>query len=464
MASSASDWSLPDPARLQRFSRPGPRYTSYPTAPVFDESFGPEDYGRALANPARANAPLSLYFHIPFCENVCLYCGCNVIYTANHRRAAPYLELLRREMDLVQAKLDPARPVDQLHLGGGTPTFLAPEELRDLCDEIRRRFRFSLQAELSIELDPRVTNLEHIDVLAEAGFNRASLGVQDLDPRVQAAIRREQPAEEVFRFFEILRGRGFRSLSADLIYGLPHQSAASFRETIEGVLRFRPDRLSLFQFAYLPELKKHQQRLDATALPSAEERLAIFFQSSERLREAGYEYIGMDHFALPQDELACALRDGSLHRNFQGYTTRGACDLIGFGLTSIGEIGEAFAQNAKEMAPYEEAIRAGRFATQRGLVRGGEDRLRARVIRDLLCRFAVDLADIETEFGIDFRKHFSSELNDLQSFADEGFLEITSHGLRVLPDGRFVIRNICMAFDAYLPALRERGQRFSKTV
>jgi len=453
-----------DPALLLKYSQAGPRYTSYPTAPAFSAEFGEREYRELLSKKERQNTPLSLYFHIPFCESVCYFCACSVIYTRIREKADPYIDLVIAEMDLVQQSLDKNRPVEQLHWGGGTPTFLAPEKMGRFFQEIRKRFSFSPDAEISVELDPREVKEGHIQILRESGFNRASIGVQDLDDAVQKAIHRIQPFEMSAKVVHDLRAAGFQGVNIDLIYGLPLQTRESFSKTIDGVLSLRPDRFSLFNFAYLPWLKKHQRLIHEEDLPDSSTRLDIFRMAVERFLDAGYVYIGMDHFALPDDELCRAQENGTLHRNFQGYTTKGGLDLIGFGLTSIGELADAYAQNHKDMVKYREAVRAGHLPVERGLILSEDDRIRKAVIMDLINHFRLDKAKIEREFQINFDEYFREDMNSLSGFIKDGLIVLNEDGISVSRPGRFVIRNICMAFDAHLRTLQEKGQRFSRTV
>lgn len=470
--------------QLMRYSRPVPRYTSYPTAPVFHEGFGAEEYARLLAQADRQERPLSLYYHFPFCRNICYFCACTVIYTANKKRMAPYMRLLEREMDLVieamcasgHAALDAdgrllGREVQQLHYGGGTPGFASPDEIRGFHRAIERRFRFAEDAELSVELDPRETTDEHIAAYTECGFNRASLGIQDLDPAVQRAVNRIQPFDDIRVLLAKLRDRGFRGINLDLIYGLPHQTAEGFARTIDAVLELQPDRLSLFQFAYLPQLKQHQQRIDQAQLPDVRTRLEILSNSIDTLTRAGYVYIGMDHFARPDDAMAIAARNGRLERNFQGYTVPprieseagSDCDLLAFGVSAIGDLRNAYVQNKRHLKSYEADVLSGRLPVDRGLVLNEDDHTRRRIIMRLICQF-------ELPFDREFRSRYAAEFEALSSFHAEGLVEIEEPSgdregvLRVTEAGKFVIRNICQVFDAYTNELAARGQQFSKSV
>jgi len=449
---------------LRKYSRPGPRYTSYPTAPVFTDAFTDADYIALLSDPARKDVPLSLYFHIPYCESVCYFCACSVIYTRNRQKVDPYLELVLKEMDLLKQQIDPSRRVDQLHWGGGTPTFLTPDRMDAFYSAIKERFDFNPDAEISIELDPREVTEEHIAVLRKHGFNRASLGIQDVNPDVQQAINRVQPIETVIDVYRTIREQGFDGVNFDLIYGLPLQTEDSFDATIDTVIDLHPNRISLFNFAYLPHLKRHQSKIDATALPDTETRLAIFARAVNRFTDAGYVYVGMDHFALPEDELVVAQKNGTLHRNFQGYTTRGGCDLLGIGVTSIGELNNGYAQNHKKVDLYTAALNEGRLPIERGYVRTRDDTIRHRVIMELINHFQLDIPAIEKELDIDFQTYFRDELPGMETFVDDGLVVMTPKKIDISYQGRFVIRNICMVFDAYLKALESKGQKFSKTV
>lgn len=449
---------------LRKYSRPGPRYTSYPTAPVFNNDFTDVDYQKLLSKPEQKDVPLSLYFHIPFCKSVCSFCACSVIYTKKREQVDPYIEILLKEMDLVKSHLDPGRKVNQLHWGGGSPTFMTPDRMAHFMDEIRSRFSIADDAEISIELDPRETSMEHLDVLAGNGFNRASLGIQDVDDTVQRAVNRVQPMEIILPIYEKLKALNFSGINLDLIYGLPHQTPDTFRKTIETVVDMRPARISLFNFAYLPHLKTHQKRIDEHALPDVDQRLEIFADAVNAFVEAGYTYIGMDHFALPEDELSRAQSNGTLHRNFQGYTTRGGSDLLGLGVTSIGELAGGYAQNRKDLSAYTADIEAGRLPIERGLVRSADDQIRHHVIMELINHFHLDFQSVENKFDIRFNEYFGPELPQLEEFKTDGLLELDDKGIRISWQGRFVVRNICMVFDAHLAELSKKGQKFSRTV
>ncbi|MGA7811376.1 oxygen-independent coproporphyrinogen III oxidase [Caballeronia sp.] len=452
------------PDLLAKYSANGPRYTSYPTAVQFTDSFDPADYYRAASAPGAASADLSLYFHIPFCATACFYCGCNRIATKNRAHARPYLDRLKRELALQAEHFDTTRPVTQLHWGGGTPTFLSHGEMAELMEATARHFHLlpDAQAEYSIEVDPREASAQTIGVLRNIGFNRLSVGVQDFDPRVQHATNRIQPLEVTRAVMTAARDKGFKSISADLIYGLPHQSVESFTSTLDTMIELAPDRLSVFGYAHMPALFKMQRRIDETALPSSAERLAILERVIEKLSAAGYVYIGMDHFALPHDELAIAQTAGTLQRNFQGYSTQADCDLIGFGVSSIGKVGNVYAQNAKDMAVYAESIDRGELAIARGVRLDADDRLRRDIISQLMCQFGLRFDELEAAYGIRFHSVFTDELERMKPLEADGLVAVTGSGIQVLPAGRMLVRNVAMIFDRYLAG--HAAKRFSRTI
>lgn len=453
-----------DPALIRRYDRAGPRYTSYPTAVEFHAGFGEQEYRAYAAAGNAAGRRLSLYFHLPFCDTVCFYCACNKIVTKDHARAAPYVAALTREIALQAALFDRSRVVEQLHWGGGTPTFLSHDEMRALMDATRAHFclRDDDRGEYGVEVDPRRLAPGTIALLRALGFNRLSLGVQDFDPKVQQAVNRIQGEAETRAVLEEARRAGFRSINLDLIYGLPHQSVASFGRTLERVIDMAPDRLSVFNYAHLPEMFKPQRRIDAADLPSPQEKLDILQHTIERLTGAGYVYIGMDHFARPDDELAVAQREGTLYRNFQGYSTHADCDLVGMGITAIGMLGDAYSQNVKALEDYYARIDAGRLPVLRGIALDEDDRVRRAVIMQLICHFVLDIPAVERRFGIRFDEYFAPELHDLAAMHADGLLELGPATICVRPAGRLLIRNVCMVFDRYR---RERvGQRFSKVI
>ena len=455
------------PELLRRHDVAGPRYTSYPTADRFVEAFGPDDYVRALqqrrSGAAALVLPLSLYVHLPFCESLCYYCACNKIITKHHDRAAEYLRYLSREVDLHTAQLGTGQVVSQLHLGGGTPTFLSDAELRELMAMLKRSFTLAPGGEYSIEVDPRTIDVSRLDTLAELGFNRLSFGVQDFDPAVQKAVHRVQPAEQVFALVQAARERGFESVNVDLIYGLPQQTPESFARTLQQVTELRPDRIALYAYAHLPERFKPQRRIASAELPGAAAKLAMLSNALARFMGAGYDYVGMDHFALPNDALAVAKRQGRLHRNFQGYSTQPDCDLIGLGVSSIGRIGATYSQNAKTLEEYYDAIDHGHFAVVRGLALSRDDLVRRAVIMALMCQGEVLFESINLAYLIDFKHYFSAELEALQELAGQGLVTLDASGIQVTAMGWYFVRAVAMAFDRYLQADRNRA-RFSKII
>jgi len=455
------------PELLQRFDVPGPRYTSFPTADRFVEAFGQDDYTLALAQrrqgaPGQAR-PLSLYVHIPFCAALCYYCACNKIITRHPERAQTYLEYLAREVALHTAHCGTGQPVSQLHLGGGTPTFLSDEGLTELMELLRRHFAFQPGGEYSIEVDPRTVTPERLAFLAQLGFNRLSFGVQDFDPQVQKAVHREQPAEQVFALVQAARELGFESINVDLIYGLPCQTPESFERTLAQVGELRPDRIALYAYAHLPERFKPQRRIDSAALPGAGAKLAMLARSLESFQQAGYVYVGMDHFALPTDALAVAKRQGRLHRNFQGYSTQPDCDLIALGVSAIGRVGATYSQNAKTLDEYYDLLNQGRLPVVRGLALGRDDLIRRAVIMALMCQGEVLFESLDQAWLIDSRRYFAAELDMLAELQEQGMVEIDAEGLRVTSMGWYFVRAVAMTFDRYLQADRNRA-RFSRII
>lgn len=452
-----------DTKLVARYDRSGPRYTSYPPATAFHGDFGEADYRAAAeaSNARRPPRPLSLYFHIPFCATVCYYCACNKVITANRSRAVPYVAALEQELALQAEMFTPGRPVEQLHWGGGTPTFLSHEQMRRLMDATRRHFRLREDdgGEYSIEIDPRTVNGGDMEFLRGLGFNRVSLGVQDFDPRVQRAVNRIQPEEQTLAVMAAAREQRFHSIGVDLIYGLPLQSVESFRRTLEKIADACPDRIAVFNYAHLPDRFKVQRQIDESALPPPEEKLRILALTIDYLQEAGYVYIGMDHFARPDDALALALEDGSLQRNFQGFSSHGDCDLVAMGVTAIGRVADCYAQNVRDVTRYCEVIGSGELAVERGVRLNEDDRLRARVIADLICHGRVRKAEV-TE---DFDQRFAAELAALAPMQADGLVVDEGHSLRVLEPGRLLIRNVCMVFDAYLSRAAHR-ERFSRAI
>jgi oxygen-independent coproporphyrinogen-3 oxidase len=450
---------------IRRYDQSGPRYTSYPTAVEFDESFGPAAYRAACERSNQSGRPLSLYFHIPFCDTVCFYCACNKIATKDRSLAPPYLERVHRELALQAELFDPSRVVEQLHWGGGTPTFLSHDQMTELMAVTRRLFTLADDdtGEFSIEIDPREADAAGVALLRRLGFNRMSLGVQDFDPKVQAAVNRIQTEAETMAVLEAARAEGFRSISIDLIYGLPFQTTESFGRTLERIIAVGPERLSVFNYAHLPERFKPQRRINAAELPPPEVKLDILQSTIERLTAAGYVYIGMDHFARPDDELALAQRAGTLYRNFQGYSTHADCDLLGIGVTSIGKVDNTYAQNRRGLDEYYADLDAGRLAVFRGIELNRDDLIRRDMITRLICHFELDIPSAESAWGIDFDDYFADALSKLREMAVDGLLELDEQQIRILPRGRLLVRNICMAFDAYL-ATKTGPIGFSKVI
>jgi len=453
------------PELLGRFDVPGPRYTSYPTADRFVEAFNEQDYVQALQQRRAGSMalPLSLYIHVPFCESVCYYCACNKVITKHHERAAEYLRYLSREMELQVQHFGQGHSVSQLHLGGGTPTFLADAELEDLMSMIRRHFTLVPGGEYSIEVDPRTVTEDRLQTLARLGFNRLSFGVQDFDPAVQKAVHRVQPAEQVFALVQSARKIGFESINVDLIYGLPLQTPESFARTLAQVNELRPDRIALYAYAHLPTRFKPQRRIVSAELPSGRDKLAMLSASLDSLMGAGYVYVGMDHFALPTDALAVAKRQGRLHRNFQGYSTQPDCDLIALGVSAIGRIGATYSQNAKTLEEYYDSLDQGRLPIVRGLALSRDDLLRRCVIMSLMCQGQLLFESVELGHLIDFKAYFARELDVLAELAEHGLVTLDDSGVQVTPTGWYLIRAIAMVFDKNLQVDRDRA-RFSKII
>ncbi|MEX6503663.1 oxygen-independent coproporphyrinogen III oxidase [Pseudomonas zhanjiangensis] len=453
-------------ALVEKYDRPGPRYTSYPTAPQFHQAFAMDDYCSAAAasNQAPQPKPLSLYIHIPFCQSLCYYCACNKIITQKTHRAVQYLDYLKREIAMQAALFDGSRKLTQLHLGGGTPTYLTSEQLAELMDALHQAFDMddSDAHEFSIEVDPRTISPERIHQLRELGFNRLSFGVQDFDPEVQAAVNRVQSEEQIYQLVASAREVRFKSISVDLIYGLPLQTVASFDVTLSKIIALRPDRIAAYSYAHLPELVRAQRLIRREDMPPPERKLELLELTIARLTAAGYVYIGMDHFALPDDELALARANGTLQRNFQGYSTHADCDLIGLGVSSIGKVGDSYSQSVKELSQYYARLDQGLLPVHRGYRLSADDRLRREVISDLMCHGRVDYAKIEAGHGIDFAEYFAESLAKLDEQVADGLVEIRDDALVLLPQGQLMMRSVAMAFDAYLGGA-QKG-RFSRTV
>ena len=455
---------------LRRHDRPGPRYTSYPTAPRFTETFGEEQLRRyiALSNAEPIPRPISVYVHIPYCFMPCFYCGCNRIITRDTRKGERYLEHLLLEIERTSPLFDRDRDVLQVHLGGGTPNFLRPAQLERLIDSLARHFHFSARPDrdFSIELDPRYVEEGDIAELAAVGLNRASLGVQDFDPNVQRAVNRLQSVEQTIAVIDACREAGFRSVNVDLIYGLPRQSAEGFSRTLDTLINVRPDRLAVYGYAHLPALFKAQRPIDDAQLPDAETRLALLRLAMEKLTDAGYRYIGLDHFALPGDDLVRAQSAGTLHRNFMGYTTHADCDLLGLGVSAISHIGDSYSQNPRDLPAWEIALEGGRLPVWRGLAMDEDDVLRAAVIQQLMCAGAIDIGDVEHRFAISFRNYFADAWPALERLAAEGLAVIDGRRIEATAAGRYLLRVIAMCFDRYLDPQRARDgeARFSKAI
>ncbi|MGL5632865.1 MAG: oxygen-independent coproporphyrinogen III oxidase [Azovibrio sp.] len=454
-----------DPQIIRRFDTNGPRYTSYPTADRFVEAFGAEALELWLGkrNIGGISRPLSLYFHIPFCNTICYYCACNKIITKDHGRSAKYLKYLAKEIALQSAYLDGEHEVIQLHWGGGTPTFLSHEEMRQLMEVTRRHFKLVEGGEFSIEVDPRKVDDATVALLGELGFNRMSVGVQDFDVEVQRAINRIQSEEETLGVIKAARANGFKSISVDLIYGLPKQSLMGFNRTLERVIAMDPDRLSIYNYAHLPSLFKPQRRIADSDLPTPDARLQILSLAIRKLTDAGYVFIGMDHFAKPDDELAVAQRQGRLHRNFQGYSTHADCDMLSFGISSISKVGPTYAQNVKTLDEYYDRLDAQVLPVFRGIELNADDVLRRAIIQALMCHFELSIESIESAHLIDFKHYFASELEDLKEMEAAGLLKVDDEWITVLPPGRLLVRGISMVFDRYLRADRQRT-RYSKVI
>lgn len=454
------------PDLIRKYDVAGPRYTSYPTAVQFTPAFGVRELAaqRSVIAGRTEGGPLSLYVHVPFCAKVCFYCACTKVVTNNRARGAQYLERLLKEIPR-RAALHGGRTreVRQLHLGGGTPTFLSIDQLRELLQTLRAEFGFAADCETSIEVDPRTVAPESIAELRALGFNRLSLGIQDFDPRVQVAVNRVQNESQIVAVVAAARAAAFESMSFDLIYGLPLQNLESFARTVDKVIALRPNRLSLFNYAHLPHMFKPQRQIDAAQLPTAEQKLALLGSAIARLGAAGYDYIGMDHFALPEDELARARVDGTLHRNFQGYSTHAECDLVGLGMSAISSFDDCFVQNAKDLDEYQSKIDAGEIPIARGYALSEDDRLRREIIMALACQGSVDRADVERRWGIDFASYFADELARLDGMQEDGLVTVDGARVTVQRSGMLLLRNICMVFDRYL----NRGDsqpRFSRAI
>ncbi len=450
--------------KFSKYSKPGPRYTSYPTAVEFNEKFDFNSYVKELEKQDK-NRALSLYFHLPFCRSACYFCGCNVVYTSKEEKKERYIDYLEKEIEILSKFLDTKREVIQLHFGGGTPTFFNEKQLERVLDIIYSHFsNFSKEAEISCEIDPRFLTKEQMALLAKRGFNRISFGVQDFDFKVQEAVHRIQSFEITKNAVDLAREYGMESVNIDLIYGLPYQSLDSFKKTLDDVLKLNPDRLAVFNYAHVPWMKKTMRKIDETTLPKPSVKLEILKYTIDFFTSNGYKMIGMDHFAKPDDELFKAIEKGELHRNFQGYTTKGGADLIGIGLTSIGEGEDYYVQNHKEMREYEAALDRGELPVYRGIKLNRDDLIRKAVIMELMANFKLNISKIEKDFSINFKDYFKDALKELEEFEKEDLVSINDKEIRVSETGTMLIRNIVMPFDAYLKKIPEKKRVFSKTV
>ncbi len=462
----ASPFSVVDLLLLRKYDRPGPRYTSYPTAPLFSAGFTADDFRREIlaTNPAGGTGDVSLYFHFPFCDTLCYFCGCTMLITRDRERIEEYNRYLRKEIDAIAPLIAPGRRVVQVHWGGGTPTHLFPDQIREMGEYIRKSFRIEASAEMSVEIDPRELGREHLVALRDAGFNRMSMGVQDFDAEVQEAVNRVQPEAMSRRVYDWARELGFTSINLDLIYGLPFQTPGSFETTVKKVIGFGPDRIAAFNYAHVPWLKPHQKLIHPEDLPSPERKLEILKRTIEMLCSGGYEYIGMDHFAQPGDELARAQKSKTLYRNFQGYSTKSGADLYGFGMSAISHFRESYAQNTKNIPGYYRALDEGKFATHVGYRMTDDDQIRKHVIMRLMCDLELDRTAVEKKFGIEFDTYFESSLHDLAQFVDDGLVSLSGRTISIVGAGRLLLRNIAMCFDAYLGTMSGNKPVFSRTV
>ncbi|MCG3668978.1 oxygen-independent coproporphyrinogen III oxidase [Aliarcobacter butzleri] len=453
-----------DFAKFVKYSKPGPRYTSYPTAPEFSETFIQDDLKEFYKNQSD-DRPLSLYIHMPFCRSACYFCGCNTIFTSKEDKKTRYIEYLKKELDILKNHLNTKRVVTQMHFGGGTPTFFSPSQLEVVITAIKEIFpNFNPDAEISCEVDPRYFTVEHMNVLKAGGCNRLSFGVQDLDEEVQKTIHRIQPFELTQNVIKIAREAGIHSINTDLIYGLPYQTRESFKKTLEQMITLNTDRFAVFNYAHVPWLMKTMRKFDETTFPKPEVKLEMLKDTIDFFTSNGYKMVGMDHFAKPEDELFKAIEKGELHRNFQGYTTKGGADLIGIGLTSIGNGVDYYAQNFKELEPWENAIDNGDLPVYKGYRLSDDDMLRQFVIMELMSNFSLNIKRVEEEFKINFKEYFDDAIKALKEFEDAQLLKITDNKIEVSQTGSMLIRNICMPFDAYLNKIPEEKRRFSKTI
>ena len=455
-----------DVALLKKYDRPGPRYTSYPTAPYFHEGVDSRVFEKHLKrdDQSLANKDISLYFHLPFCDTLCYFCGCNMMVTRSRDKIENYIDYLEKEMALLKAKLNPDRKIIQMHWGGGTPTHLSPDQIKRLGSLIHKYFNFKDASEVSVEIDPRELTRDHMVALKEIGFNRCSMGVQDFNPEVQQAVNRVQPEDLTRRTIGWAKELGFQSLNLDLMYGLPHQTVASFEETIDSILAMQPDRLAVFNYAHLPQIIKHQKLIQNEWLPSPDIKLQLLKLSIEKLTSNGFIYIGMDHFARPEDELTVAMNNGTLYRNFQGYSTHAGINLLAVGITSISMLSDLYVQNYKTLNEYYNLLDDGEIPVMRGVELNDDDQLRREVITELMCNFRLKKEKIETKYAIKFDNYFEEPLKDLELFEMDGLVKLNDDEIVVTESGRLLVRNIAMNFDAYLKRKEKNKPQFSRTV
>ena len=455
-----------DVALLKKYDRPGPRYTSYPTAPYFHEGVDSRVFEKHLKrdDQSLANKDISLYFHLPFCDTLCYFCGCNMMVTRSRDKIENYIDYLEKEMALLKAKLNPDRKIIQMHWGGGTPTHLSPDQIKRLGSLIHKYFNFKDASEVSVEIDPRELTRDHMVALKEIGFNRCSMGVQDFNPEVQQAVNRVQPEDLTRRTIGWAKELGFQSLNLDLMYGLPHQTVASFEETIDSILAMQPDRLAVFNYAHLPQIIKHQKLIQNEWLPSPDIKLQLLKLSIEKLTSNGFIYIGMDHFARPEDELTVAMNNGTLYRNLQGYSTHAGINLLAVGITSISMLSDLYVQNYKTLNEYYNLLDDGEIPVMRGVELNDDDRLRREVITELMCNFRLKKEKIETKYAIKFDNYFEEPLKDLELFEMDGLVKLNDDEIVVTESGRLLVRNIAMNFDAYLKRKEKNKPQFSRTV
>jgi oxygen-independent coproporphyrinogen-3 oxidase len=461
-----SPFSQVDLGLLRKYDRPGPRYTSYPTAPLFNTGFTAEDFRNEIVatNGSDSRSDISLYFHFPFCDTLCYFCGCTMMVTRDRSRIDEYLHYMKKEIDLVGAMISPGRKVTQIHWGGGTPSHLSVDQILDISEYTKDSFRIDPEVEMSVEIDPRELTQKHLEALRRVGFNRMSMGVQDFNPKVQEAVNRMQPEEMTRNVFTWATALDFESINIDLIYGLPFQTVPLFEETVQKILRFDPDRIAVFNYAHVPWLKPHQKLIHSEDLPTPEEKLSILKMTIEMLTSHGYEYIGMDHFAKPNDELTIARKEKTLYRNFQGYSTKAGADLYGFGMSSISHFENIYAQNFKPLPDYYKALETGKLATHVGYRMTEDDHIRKYVIMRLMCDLELDKSAVEKRYNINFDEYFDSSLKVLEQFVDDGLVQVAPDKISIIGAGRLLLRNIAMCFDAYLDTMSPSKPIFSHTV